>query len=65
MEYLQMKRLVECVPNFSEGRDLSTVDLLVDAISGVPGAWILDRTSDVDHNRTVVTLAGEPPISST
>jgi glutamate formiminotransferase / formiminotetrahydrofolate cyclodeaminase len=60
MEYLQMKRLVECVPNFSEGRDLSTVDLLVDAMSGVPGAWVLDRTSDADHNRTVITLAGEP-----
>lgn len=55
-----MKRLIECVPNFSEGRDLSTVDLLVDAMSGVPGAWILDRTSDADHNRSVVTLAGEP-----
>lgn len=55
-----MKRLIECVPNFSEGRDLSTVDLLVDAMSGVPGAWILDRTSDADHNRSVITLAGEP-----
>ena len=55
-----MKRLIECVPNFSEGRDLSTVDLLVDAMSGVPGAWVLDRTSDADHNRSVITLAGEP-----
>ena len=55
-----MKRLIECVPNFSEGRDLSIVDLLVDAMSGVPGAWVLDRTSDSDHNRSVITLAGEP-----
>jgi glutamate formiminotransferase / formiminotetrahydrofolate cyclodeaminase len=55
-----MKRLIECVPNFSEGRDLSTVDLLIDAMSGVPGVWILDRTSDADHNRTVITLAGDP-----
>ena len=41
-----MKRLIECVPNFSEGRDLAKVDALVDAMSGVPGAWVLDRTSD-------------------
>src|SRR5579864_4956228 len=55
-----MKRLIECVPNFSEGRDLAKIDALVDAMSGVPGAWVLDRTSDADHNRTVITLAGEP-----
>ena len=55
-----MNRLIECVPNFSEGRDLAKVDAIVDAMSGVPGAWVLDRTSDTDHNRTVVTLAGEP-----
>ena len=55
-----MKRLIECVPNFSEGRDLTKVDALADAMSGVPGAWVLDRTSDPDHNRSVITLAGEP-----
>ncbi len=55
-----MNRLIECVPNFSEGRDLAKVDALVDAMSGVPGAWVLDRTSDADHNRSVVTLAGAP-----
>src|SRR6202166_1414252 len=55
-----MKRLIECVPNFSEGRDLAKVDALVDAMSGTPGAWVLDRTSDPDHNRSVITLAGEP-----
>jgi len=55
-----MKRLIECVPNFSEGRDPAKVDALVDAMSGVPGAWVLDRTSDADHHRSVITLAGEP-----
>lgn len=55
-----MNRLIECVPNFSEGRDLSKVDAIVAAMGGVAGAWILDRTSDPDHNRSVVTLAGEP-----
>ena len=55
-----MKRLIECVPNFSEGRNRAKVDALVQAMSGVPGAWVLDRTSDADHNRSVVTLAGEP-----
>ena len=55
-----MNRLIECVPNFSEGRDLAKVDAIVAAMSGVPGAWVLDRTSDADHNRSVITLAGEP-----
>jgi glutamate formiminotransferase len=55
-----MNRLIECVPNFSEGRDLAKVDALVDAMSGVAGAWVLDRTSDADHNRSVITLAGKP-----
>lgn len=55
-----MNRLIECVPNFSEGRDVAKVDAIEDAIRSVPGAWVLDRTSDADHNRTVITLAGEP-----
>ncbi len=55
-----MNRLIECVPNFSEGRDLAKVDALVEAMSGVEGAWVLDRTSDADHNRSVITLAGKP-----
>ncbi len=55
-----MNRLIECVPNFSEGRDLAKVNALVDAMSGVAGAWVLDRTSDADHNRSVITLAGKP-----
>jgi glutamate formiminotransferase / formiminotetrahydrofolate cyclodeaminase len=55
-----MKRLVECVPNFSEGRDVSKVDAIVAAMREVPGVYLLDRESDSDHNRSVVTLAGEP-----
>ena len=55
-----MKRLIECVPNFSEGRDTRKVDALVDAMRTVPGVLVLDRESDADHNRSVITLAGEP-----
>jgi glutamate formiminotransferase len=55
-----MRRLIECVPNFSEGRDPARIDALVAAMSGIPGAWILDRQSDFDHHRSVITLAGEP-----
>jgi glutamate formiminotransferase len=55
-----MNRLIECVPNFSEGRDLAKVDAIVDSMSGVAGAWVLDRSSDADHNRSVITLAGKP-----
>ena len=55
-----MNRLIECVPNFSEGCDLAKVDALVDAMNGFAGAWVLDRTSDPDHNRSVITLAGKP-----
>jgi glutamate formiminotransferase len=55
-----MIRLIECVPNFSEGRDAATVDAIVTAMAATPGAVVLDRESDADHNRSVVTLAGEP-----
>ena len=51
--------LIESVPNVSEGRRLDVVDRLADAISSVPGVFLLDRTSDPSHNRTVFTLAGE------
>jgi glutamate formiminotransferase / 5-formyltetrahydrofolate cyclo-ligase len=53
-------RLVECVPNFSEGRRLDVVDRLAAAVTRTPGALLLDRTSDASHNRSVLTLAGEP-----
>jgi glutamate formiminotransferase / formiminotetrahydrofolate cyclodeaminase len=55
-----MKRLIECVPNFSEGRDLAKIDALVAALRSVEGVYVLDRESDADHNRCVITLAGEP-----
>src|SRR5579864_5550327 len=55
-----MRQLVECVPNFSEGRDLAKVDSIVDAMRGVSGVFLLDRSSDSDHNRSVVTIVGEP-----
>ena len=55
-----MKRLIECVPNFSEGRDPTKVDALVAAMSSVPGVHVLDREMDADHHRSVITLAGEP-----
>jgi glutamate formiminotransferase / formiminotetrahydrofolate cyclodeaminase len=55
-----MKRIVECVPNFSEGRDTAKIDAIIAAMREVPGVYILDRESDSDHNRSVVTLAGEP-----
>jgi glutamate formiminotransferase len=52
-------RLVESVPNFSEGRRIEVVDKLAAAVESVPGAFLLDRTSDASHNRSVLTLAGE------
>lgn len=55
-----MKRLIECVPNFSEGRDAGKVDAIVHSMSAVPGVYVLDREMDADHNRCVITLAGEP-----
>jgi len=55
-----MKRLIECVPNFSEGRDAAKVDAIVAAMSRVSGVYVLDREMDADHNRSVVTLAGDP-----
>jgi glutamate formiminotransferase len=53
-----MSTLVECVPNFSEGRDKAKVDAIVDAMK-MPGVYLLDREMDFDHNRCVITLVGE------
>lgn len=55
-----MRQIIECVPNFSEGRDLAKVDAIVDAMIGASGVFLLDRSSDADHNRSVVTMVGEP-----
>jgi glutamate formiminotransferase len=53
------KQIVECVPNFSEGRDRGKVEAIVRAMR-VEGVHLLDYSLDVDHNRSVVTLAGAP-----
>ena len=53
-----MSTLVECVPNFSEGRDKAVVDAIVDAMK-IPGVSLLDREMDSDHNRCVITIVGD------
>ena len=55
-----MKQIVECVPNFSEGRNQETIRAIAAAIRGVPGARLLGVEPDKDYNRTVVTFIGEP-----
>src|SRR5437588_8279877 len=50
--------LVECVPNFSEGRDPAKVDAIIEAMK-VEGVYLLDREMDADHNRCVITLVGD------
>ena len=56
-----MAKIVECIPNFSEGRDIGRVDELVNVAKSVPGVTLLDHSSDADHNRSVLTLIGDPP----
>ena len=53
-------RIVECVPNFSEGRNQQIIDAIADAGSGIEGARVLGVEPDGDYNRTVLTIAGEP-----
>ena len=55
-----MNQIIECVPNFSEGRDLAKLEKILDCFRGRPGVRLLDYTSDADHNRSVVTVIGEP-----
>lgn len=55
-----MKQIVECVPNFSEGRNMAVIEKITDEIKKVPGAGLLDVDPGKDTNRTVVTIAGEP-----
>ncbi len=52
--------LVECIPNFSEARRPKVVEAILQAITAIPGVTLLDRHSDNDHNRTVVTFVGAP-----
>jgi glutamate formiminotransferase len=54
-----MEKIVECVPNFSEGRRANVVDDIVQAMA-LPGVKILDREMDANHHRSVITLAGDP-----
>lgn len=54
------RKLVECVPNISEGRDAAKIKQVVDAISAVPGVQVLDVDPGADTNRTVITFVGEP-----
>ena len=55
-----MNQIVECVPNFSEGRDLVKIEKIVAPFRGREGVKLLDYQRDEDHNRCVVTVVGEP-----
>jgi glutamate formiminotransferase/formiminotetrahydrofolate cyclodeaminase len=55
-----MNKIVECIPNFSEGRDEAKVEQIAAAIRAVPGVVLLDRELDASHHRAVITFAGEP-----
>lgn len=54
------KKIIQCVPNFSEGRDLAKIEKLVDPFRGKDGVKLLDYTRDESHNRVVVTVVGDP-----
>ena len=55
-----MKKLIECVPNFSEGRDENVIQSIVQSMHSVESIKVLDVDSGKDTNRTVVTIIGEP-----
>jgi len=55
-----MTKVVECVPNFSEGRDTGKIEQITAEVEKVPGVKLLDVASDAQHNRTVLTFVGEP-----
>ena len=55
-----MRRIIECVPNFSEGRNSENIETIVAVFRGKKGVKLLDYQSDADHNRMVVTVVGEP-----
>ena len=52
--------LIECVPNFSEGRDKDIIDAIINSITSIDGVSVLDVDMGADFNRTVVTMVGEP-----
>ena len=53
-----MQTLVECVPNFSEGRDSAVVEAIIRALLAGPDVYLLDKEMDADHNRSVITIVG-------
>lgn len=55
-----MNKIIECVPNFSEGRDKEKIEKIVECFSGKDNVKLLDYSNDEDHNRLVVTVVGEP-----
>ena len=55
-----MDRIVECVPNFSEGRRPEVIDAIVEASLSAGSVYLLGREMDADHNRAVITIAGSP-----
>ena len=55
-----MRQIVECVPNFSEGRDKEIISALGDSVKGVSSVKLLNVEPDKDYNRTVVTFIGDP-----
>lgn len=55
-----MKQLIECVPNYSEGRDTGKIEQIADSFRGKAGVRLLDYQTDPNHNRLVVTVIGEP-----
>jgi len=55
-----MNKVIECIPNFSEGRDKAVIEKIIDTLRGRENVKLLDYSSDEDHNRTVVTVIGTP-----
>ena len=55
-----MAKIVECVPNFSEGQRMEVIEAIADQIKGIDGVRLLDYEHDKDHNRSVMTFVGEP-----
>lgn len=53
-------KLIECIPNISEGRDQAKIDQIAGAVKSTPDVWLLDVDSDADHNRSVISYVGTP-----
>ena len=57
---MSWSKIMECVPNFSEGRDLEKIEKIVSSFRAKEGVKLLDYSNDTDHNRCVVTVVGQP-----